>query len=243
MNLSAIAVVVSAVAACGAAGAALWGLRYAKGLIDTAVSDRQVDRVLALHQAFTTGEVGAARTRFSSLMYRAGGVAFSPRKCWRPTWESLISPSQGHTEESALSRFLGVYPEDMEHTQGYRPIDDIRQVLWCFDRINEARKRESSLDEQLLVSLMGHAAIWWRLLCGRLEAQESAQVYSLIQLAGWMEEKGWRNDPRNQHRKVPEDDFPSREDEVSPPLLKAPTREPSPGRPKRPRRDPRPTRP
>jgi hypothetical protein len=222
MNLAAVAAVVSAVAACIAATAALWGLRYAKGLIDTAVSDRQVDRVLALYESFTSGEVGAARTRFVSLMYRAGEAAFAPRTCWRPTWESLIAPDQGPTKESARARFLGVYPEDMVHAQGHRPIDDIRQVLWCFDRINEARKREASLDEGLLVSLMGHPATWWSLLCRRLETREGAHLYSLMQLAEWMEEEGWRNDPRNQHRKVPEDDFPGGEDEAPIPAISSP---------------------
>jgi hypothetical protein len=219
MNLTVLAALISAVAACAAAGAALWGLRYAKGLIDAAVSDRQVDRVLALHQSLTTGEVSAARTRFSSLMYRAGEVAFEPRKCWRPTWESLIPSSLEKVGGPQSPGFLSVYPEDMVHAQGHRPIDDIRQVLWCFDRINEARKREPSLDKQLLVSLMGHTAVWWNLLCGRLDPKQGAQLYSLVQLAAWMEESGWRNDPRNQYRKIPEGDFPGLEDSVPAPVI------------------------
>jgi hypothetical protein len=218
MDVSDVAALISTVAACGAAGAALWGLRYAKGLIDNAVSDRQVDRVLALHESFTTGEIGAARIRFSSLMYRAGESAFGPRKCWRPTWESLVPPNQG-TAASGNSRFLGYYPEDMDHTQNHRPIDDVRQVLWWFDRINEARKRSSSLDDRLLVSLMGHSVVWWSLLCGRLDTKGGAHVYALVELAEWMEERNWRKDPRNENRKIPEDDFPSQESHAPPPIL------------------------
>jgi hypothetical protein len=218
VDVSAIAALISTIAACGAAGAALWGLRYAKGLIDSAVSDRQVDRVLALHESFTTGEIGAARIRFSSLMYHAGESAFGSRKCWRPTWESLVPPNQGPAK-SGNERFLGHYPIDMDHTQNHRPIDDVRQVLWWFDRINEARKQSSSLDERLLVSLMGHSVVWWSLLCGRLDPKGGAHVHALLELAEWMEGRNWRKDPRNESRKSPEDDFPGQEDYVPPPIL------------------------
>jgi hypothetical protein len=219
MNFSVLAPAISAVAAIGAAGAALWGLRYGKGLIDSAVNDRRVDRVLAMHQDFTSGEVGAARIRFCELMYRVGEEAFGPRKCWRPDWESLIPPNPAVSEEVAARRFLGSYPADMTGAQQHRPIHDLRQVLWCVDRINEARKRETSLDERLLVSLMGHPVVWLSLLCGRLEVQEAGHLGALRQLAGWMEECGWRTDPHNSYRKVPEDDFPGDEDQVAYPGL------------------------
>lgn len=214
MSFTAAAAIIGAVTACCAATATLWGLRYAKQQIDTAVRDRQVDRVIALHLAFTTGEVGEARNRFGELMYRVGEEAFGPRKCWRPDWESLIPPNPGASKDVSTVRFLGAYPSDMLHAQGSRPIHDLRKVLWCFDRINETRKREASIDEQLLVTLMGHAVTWYRLLCGRLEAKEGAQLYSLIELAEWMEEKGWRSDERNKHWKVPENDFPGEEQAV-----------------------------
>ena len=214
MNVSSLATIITAVAACSAAAAALRGLRYAKSQIDTAVNDHQVDRVLALYRDFTSGEVGAARDRFSDLMFRAGEKAFGPRKCWRPELESLIPAYPTVGNDLSPSRFLGAYPQDMAGAEGSRPINDLRQVLWCFDRINEARKGQSPLDDQLLVSLMGHQVVWWNLLCGRLVAREASHVYSLVQLASWMEERGWRADPRNRYRKSPENDFPSDEDNV-----------------------------
>lgn len=214
MNLTVIVAIIGTVTACCAAWAALWGLRYAKQQIDTAVRDRQVDRVLALHLAFTTGEVGEARNRFGELMYRVGEEAFGPRKCWRPDWDSLIPSNPAVAEDISAVRFLGAYPSDMPHAQGSRPIHDLRKVLWCFDRINEARKREASIDEQLLVTLMGHAVTWYRLLCGRLEPREGAQLYSLVELAKWLEERDWRSDERNKHWKVPENDFSGGEEAV-----------------------------
>lgn len=227
MNFTTVIAIVGVVTASCAAGAALWGLRYAKRQIDTAVHDRQVDRVLALHLAFTTGEVGEARNRFGELMYRVGEEAFGPRKCWRPDWESLIPPNPAVAGDISAARVFGAYPSDMPHAQGSRPIHDLRKVLWCFDRINEARKREASIDEQLLVTLMGHAVAWYRLLCGRLASKEGAQLYSLIELADWMEERGWRNDPRNEHWKVPENDFPGGEEAIQISKLKAAMRVPA----------------
>ena len=210
---------VAAIATSAAAGAAIWGLRYARGLIDVGVRDRQVDRVLALHKEFTTGEIAAARDRFNQLMYRAGEEAFGPRMAWRPDWESLIPPNPAVAQDLAARRFLGAYPLDMVGDDNHRPIHDLRSVLWCFDRINEARKREASLDEDLLVSLLGHSVVYWSVLCGRLESKGGANLRALVELASWMEAKGWRNDPRNAHRKTPEESFPCAEDDVPLPRI------------------------
>jgi hypothetical protein len=187
--------------------------------MNAAVNDRKVDRVLALHQDLTAGEVGAARARFSELMYRVGETAFGPGKCWRPDWESLLPYDPRAAEEVRVQRFLGFYPQDMVTAQGYRPVQDIRETFACFERINEARKRAASLDEHLLVSLLGYPVIWWNLLCGRLDSKAAAQRYSLSELASWMEEKGWRSDARNAHRKTPEINFPGHEERVSIPTL------------------------
>lgn len=221
---------VAAIATCAAAAAAVWGLRYARGLIDIGIKDRQVDRVLAMHKEITTGEIAEARNRFNELMYRAGEEAFGPRMCWRPDWESLIPPNPA--VESALSsrRFLGAYPGDMVSGEGHRPIHDLRLVLWSYDRINEARKREASLDEDLLVSLIGHQVVFWRALCGRLDTHGGAHLQALVELASWMEFKKWRDDPRNIHRKTPEESFPCTENNVPQPSIStviSDTKEPS----------------
>ena len=240
MNASLWISAIAAIAASIAAGAALWGLRYARGLIETGVSDHQVDRVLDLHKELTTGEMAEARNRFNELLYRAGEEAFGPRMCWRPDWESLIPPNPAVEENVALGRFLGAYPEDMVSGLGHRPIHDLRMILWCFDRINEARKREASLDEDLLVSLLGHPVVWWSILCSRLETKSGAHVKSLMELAEWMEDKGWRNDPRNAFRKTPEESFPCREDEVPVPRVStSPAVETRPSRSRRKQSGPR----
>jgi hypothetical protein len=239
MSISVWISTVAAIATCAAAGAAVWGLRYARGLIDVGVKDRQVDRALALHKEVTTGEIAAARNRFNELMYRAGEEAFGPRMCWRPTWESLIPPNPAVAQDLGSRRFLGAYPKDMVSGEGHRPIHDLRLVLWSYDRINEARKRETSLDEDLLVSLLGHQVVFWSLQCGRLDTKSGAHVRALIELASWMEDKGWREDLRNVYRKTPEESFPCTEDDVPLPRISTSVAggEAQSSRPRRPRRE------
>jgi hypothetical protein len=214
MEMSLVAAEVTAAAACGAMIAALWGLRYGKGQIDTAVHDRKVDRAIGCHADLTTGEVGAARNRFSRLMFRVGEEALGPTHCWRPTWASLFPPVPGLDDDANEARYLGEYPAEMLDAQLHTPLHDLRLVLWCFERIDEARQRESLLDEKLLASLIGYHVAWWSLLCARLEHGVSGHLYSLQQLATWAEEQGWRSDARNEHRPEPEQDFPGGEDKV-----------------------------
>ncbi len=155
---------------------------------------RQVDRVLSLHAEFSTGEIAAARCRFSELMWRAGETAFGLHTCWRPTWDSIYPPCPGCGEEINRSRFLGAYPTDM-HARDHRPIHDLRKVLWCLGRVNVARRDEKeSLREQLVVALLGWEVIWWSLLCERLERTQGAILQPLDNLASWVQEWNWMED-------------------------------------------------
>jgi hypothetical protein len=155
---------------------------------------RQVDRVLSLHAEFSTGEIAAARCRFSELMWRAGETAFGLHTCWRPTWASIYPPCPGCGEEINRSRFLGMYPEDM-HAGHHRPIHDLRKVLWCLGRVNVARRDEKdSMREQLVVALLGWEVIWWSLVCERLERTQGAILQPLYHFAGWVQEWNWMED-------------------------------------------------
>jgi hypothetical protein len=155
---------------------------------------RQVDRVLSLHAEFSTGEIAAARCRFSELMWRAGETAFGLHTCWRPTWDSIYPPCPGCGEEINRSRYLGAYPADM-HASGHRPIHDLRKVLWCLGRVNVARRDEKdSMREQLVVALLGWEVIWWSLVCGRLERTQGAILQPLYHLASWVQEWNWMED-------------------------------------------------
>jgi hypothetical protein len=155
---------------------------------------RQVDRVLSLHAEFSTGDIAAARCRFSELMWRAGEAAFGPHTCWRPSWDSIYPPCPGGGEAINRSRFLGMYPESM-HARDHRPIHDLRKVLWCLGRVNVARRDEKdALREQLVVALLGWEVIWWSLVCERLERTQGAILQPLYHLAGWVQEWNWLED-------------------------------------------------
>ena len=155
---------------------------------------RQVDRVLSLHAEFSTGDIAAARCRFSELMWRAGEAAFGPHTCWRPSWDSIYPPCPGCGEAVNRSRFLGVYPASM-HARDHRPIHDLRKVLWCLGRVNVARRDEKdALREQLVVALLGWEVIWWSLVCERLERTQGAILQPLHHLAGWVREWNWLED-------------------------------------------------
>jgi hypothetical protein len=212
MDVTVLATVLATMAGLGTAAAAAWGVLYAKRQVDTAAHDRQVDRVLGFHRDLTADEVGAARNRFSELMFRVGEEAFGPGYAWRPSWASLL-PIDPNVQGPA--RNLGIYPPDMTGPGDDRhlPLNDLRAVLWCFERIEQARHREASLDDELLTSLIGYHAAWWNLLCQRLEPQGGGHLSSLISLAEWVEERGWRDDPRNSSRHHPENDFHGGEDD------------------------------
>jgi hypothetical protein len=157
--------------------------------INTEESARQVDRVLNLHAEFSSGDIAEARNRFSMLMWRAGEAAFGPHKCWCPTWKTIYAPSPGCSEATEKSRFLGVYPPDMGAANHY-PLNDLHKVLWCFERINVARRdQKDALNEQLVVALLGWEVIWFSLVCKRFDRSRGAIFQPLDQLADWIKEQ------------------------------------------------------
>jgi hypothetical protein len=164
---------------------------------------RKVDRALNLHAEFSTGDIAAARSRFSELMWRAGEAAFGRDVCWRPTWESIYPPSPGCGEAVNRSRFLGAYPIGM-NASDHRPLHDLRKVLWCLGRVNVARRDEKdALQEQLVVALLGWEVIWWSLVCARMDPNRGAILHPLYHLADWVGNRNWMEDRKFD----PHDDF------------------------------------
>ena len=64
-----------------------------------------------------------------------------------------------------------------------------------------------------LLRLWGTPSSGGASFCGRLDTKSGAHVRALMELAAWMEEKGWREDSRNAYRKMPEEGFPGTEDD------------------------------
>jgi hypothetical protein len=105
--------------------------------------DKQVDRVLALHSEFVTGEIQAARIRLIDHLRRRGGGLYI----------------QGATRDDLQKDpRLSAYDQEPEHT----PFHDANTVLRFFERANAAIKAKT-LYEPLFHELIIRHVLWWEL--------------------------------------------------------------------------------
>lgn len=140
-----------------------------------------VDRVIRFHEALTTGEVVAARNRFTTLMW-AVGEAFQPGSCWQPSFSELLGsswhlPSAGSSESRGRLDLYGDVPVETV------PLQDLYLVLWQFERVAGAWS-QGLLDEGLLLELIGPHAAWWNELLGRVSDSDTIHRRALRELAG-----------------------------------------------------------
>jgi hypothetical protein len=185
-----------------AAITAIVGVAYAARQLSDAKKARKVDRVLELHREFSTGEIAAARSRFSELMWRAGELAFGLTNesisnidfrmgyCWQPTWRSLYPSTSECEGASTFERFLGVYPDGIPGAEESRPLYDLRKVLWSFERINDALSE--NLQEDLILSLFGWHVVWWEIVTRRLDRELGAILQPLDELTKWVAKRNRR---------------------------------------------------
>jgi hypothetical protein len=179
-----------ALGTCAAAIAAGFAVVYAALQIRQAKRARSVDRVLQLHAELTNGQVGKARDRFASYMWRVGAERTHQRKCWQPTLDDLRPPPTPDCEKDFDgARQFGIYPSGLGAGPEDFPLRDLNKILWWFDHIFESLHR-NLVDETLLFSLVGSHAIWWRNLC--LELNDDRHTYSVKLLAEWAESKDRR---------------------------------------------------
>ena len=145
----------------------------------------RVDRVIQLHQSLTGGEVGAARDRFTTFMWRVGApddpTTRSPR---RPTLDSLDfatrSPSTSNEEHGSLAR----YPDDLTDSDCIDPLPGPLQGALVLERIDAARSH-NTLDKDLLLTLIGFHAAWWDRLLSRIGDGDSQHRRALADLAAY----------------------------------------------------------
>ncbi len=180
----------TAVGTCLAGVAALFAVLYARKQIREAKRDRRVDRVLQLHAELTNGQVGKARDRFASYMWRVGAETTGERICWQPTLDDLRPlPIPDCEKDLDGARQFGGYPSGLGAGAEDFPLRDLNKILWWFDHIFESLNR-NLVDEKLLFSLVGHDAVWWRNLCLLLD--DDRHTYSVERLARWAESKNRR---------------------------------------------------
>jgi hypothetical protein len=142
----------------------------------------RVQRVIDLHRDLTTGEVGQARDRFMTLMWKHGERVSGRNVCHRPQWVEILPSVLG--ERDVSRGLLGAYdPEDRiaEHASD-EPMRDLYAVLWCFERI-EAGRAGRALDTAMLAELVAHHAAWWKELTRNLTEENTRHVRSLRSLA------------------------------------------------------------
>jgi hypothetical protein len=159
---------------------------------------RRVDRVIQLHESLTGGEVGAARDRFTTLMWRFGDrkgpEAGRPHQ---PTFEELLGAHAPAPPKGSID--LARYPGDLAAIGGcIDPLQDLYKVLWCFERIDAARTHET-LDSDLLVDLIGFHAAWWDRLLDQIGDDASHHRRALRDLATYCRTQRPDLDQRVEH--------------------------------------------
>lgn len=143
----------------------------------------RIERTVALHRDITTGEVGAARDRFTELMWREGSNIKAGR-CYQPRFAELLKPEFTDGPAPVNHRKLADYPKDLT-TVGASPSRDLYKVLWCFERIH-ALIHSKQLDQDLAVKLLGRHTVWWNSLCAEISDDDTMHRGALEQAARWM---------------------------------------------------------
>src|SRR5205807_133886 len=85
----------------------------------------KTQRSIDLHRDLTTGEVGAARDRFTTFMWQLGEEKYHVNRCSRPTFDAL-NPAVGLP--SARRGRMGSYPKHMEAGHPAEPLRDLYKV-------------------------------------------------------------------------------------------------------------------
>ena len=158
------------IAVCVASASALFALLQLRANARA----RRVDRVIQMHEILTGGEVGAARDRFTTLMWRVGSRDDQgARRPYQPTFEDLVAPSAPRPDTGAGDHDVSRYPDNLAAPgSSIDPLQDLYKVLWCFERIDAARTHDT-LDRKLLVNLIGFHAAWWDRLLARIDDSAS----------------------------------------------------------------------
>jgi hypothetical protein len=146
----------------------------------------RVQRVIELHRDLTTGEVGAARDRLTTLMWKHGERQAGRNRCHMPSWDELLPDVLGKGDPGR--GLLGGYPpeDEIPGAQGSEPLRDLYGVLWCFERI-EAGRAGRALDRPMLEELIASHAVWWDELTRKLSPDNTRHLVALRALARALE--------------------------------------------------------
>lgn len=139
-----------------------------------------VERTIALHEAATTREIGAARQRLSQHLWNAGSAGGTHR-CCQPTWEQLLGGRFARIQDGLAD--LSAYSPAIAAGPGQTPLKDLYTILWFFQRVADA-DHTGLLDPDLTWGMLAHHTVWWGTLCARIEDHHTEYVRPLKYLAG-----------------------------------------------------------
>jgi hypothetical protein len=167
----------------------------ALGQLWTGLKATKVQRVIELHRDLTTGEVGNARDRFTTLMWKHGERLAGRNVCHAPRWKEILTDVLG---ASGSRGELGVYPREdhIATAKDAEPMRDLYSVLWCFERI-EAGRAGRALDQGMLKQLVASHAVWWDELTRHLTSENTRHLESLRRLSAALEDAELRAWARN----------------------------------------------
>jgi hypothetical protein len=168
LNSSQWATAVQAIFVVMALLVAAASLRVAVATLESDSRDRRVDRVIALHEELMSGTTGGGRSRLARLLRSRGSAGV----CLQVSRDQL----RGNTDVSA-------YDEASDKASG-SPAHDLTLLLRFFERADIARTA-GTLDELLLVALVGRHAGWWDLAIAR---DDNTARIPLQRLAGWCQQ-------------------------------------------------------
>jgi hypothetical protein len=165
--------VVAALAAIAAVAVAIVEIR-------SGIKATKVERVIDLHRDLTTGEVGAARDRFTTLMWKHGERLAGRNRCHAPTWGELLPDVLGGGDRGLLGEYRS--EDKIPGADGAEPMRDLYSVLWCLERI-EAGRAGRALDLRMMKELIASHAVWWDELTQHLIDDDTRHIASLRRLA------------------------------------------------------------
>lgn len=165
--------VIAAVGWFAAGLLAWWQLRAAR-------SAARVQRTIDFHEVLTTGEVGAARDRFATLMWFSGEQK-QPGRCNRPSFGELLGATYSGGE-SGEHVDISAYPPEVVEDAPTSPMQDLYRLLWTFERI-EAAEEHGLVDLKLTAKLLDHHFVWWDALAREITVENTRHRRSLQRLA------------------------------------------------------------
>lgn len=136
----------------------------------------RVQRSIDLHRDLTTGEIGRAADRLSTMLWKEGERRFGRNRCYAPQWHELLTAVRGGADAGELGTYLE--SDRLVDAATAEPLRDLYAILWCFERI-EAGRAANALDRKMTKVLVGPHAAWWSVALRHVSESDTSHIASL----------------------------------------------------------------